>query len=75
MPLQIVDFDWEISLFESCSRKGWPWAVAAGLAGVSVGVGAASAAQNFLSVRENCLSVGEIVGRRVEIALMAFQTG
>jgi hypothetical protein len=36
---------------------------------VSVGVGAASAAQNCLSV------VGEIVGRRVEIALMAFQTG
>ena len=68
MPLQIVDFDWGISLFESCSRKGWPWAVAAGLAGGSVGVGAASAAQN-------CLSVGEIVGRRVEIALMAFQMG
>jgi hypothetical protein len=69
MPLQIVDSDWGISLFENCSRKGWPWAVAAGLAGVSVGVGAASAAQNCLSV------VGEIVGRRVEIALMAFQTG
>ena len=29
----------------------------------------------FQQFPQNCLSVGEIVGRRVETALMAFETG